>query len=266
MKLLDTPIRPLLSRTPRELVLITGGALACGLALYLEAPWALTTTFVVTTVMLATRFFAARIVAIGMLATALAAHISITRYGRGWLHDFRLGDHIPELTFIGLGLLLLCGRDLAARFDLQPSGTGWRINRWRDLPRLHWRLSSVLGISLGAMGHFLWAAQRNVPAADGVFARWAIYGVLVCLALLFAGQAIGFLVSSALGIAVLVEVLPQVGAAEDHLHRAQAMEPHSLFAGSPHAALPIAIAASLVVLTATPYAARLLWRSLAARS
>jgi hypothetical protein len=262
MKLLDTPI--LLGRTPRELVILGGATLACGLALYLHAPWALVATFVVTTVMLATRFFAARIVAIGMLATALAAHVSFTRYGKFWGPAFRLRDHVPELSFIALGLLLLCGRDLAARYDLQPSGTGWRINRWRDLPRLHWRMSCVLGVALGALGHFLWAAQRNVPAADGVFARWAIYALLACLVLLFIGQAIGFLASAALGIAVLVEALPQLGAAEAHLHNAMAPAP-GLFAGSPHTAVPMVIAASIVVLVAVPYSGLLLWRSLVAR-
>jgi len=266
MRGLDTPIRRLADRTPREVILITGGLVACAGAVYVKAPWAVTVTFVITTVMLATRFFAARIVAIGMLATALAAHLALTRYGEGWTNHFSLGGHLPELAFIAAGLLLLCGRDLVDRFDRAPSGPGWRLNRWRELPRLHWRMSSVLGVSLGALGHFLWAGYHNTPAGAG-WALWAIGGVCVCLLLLFAGQAIGFLVAAALGVAVLVITAPELGAAEAHLHQAWAVPaPHeSIFATSPHTALPIAIAACLVVLASLPYAARLLWRAAAGR-
>ncbi len=265
MKLLDTPVRPLFGRTPRELVLLAGATTACVAALYVGAHWAVTTTFVITTAMLAARFFAARLVAIGMLGTALAAHVSLSRYGDGWTGVLRLGDHVPELVFIGLGLILLCSRDLAGRFDLAQSGAGWRINRWRDLPRLHWRMSAVLGVALGALGHFLWAAQKNAAMADGSWARWAILVICISLLLLFAGQAIGFLVSAVLGITVLVIAVPDLAAAEAYLARGAAGSPGRLFGAAPHAALPVVIAAALVTLTALPYAARLLWRSFCAR-
>ena len=264
MRLLDTPLGSLRGRTVRELVLVTGAVAACAGALYLHAHWAVTTTFVITTAMLATRFFAARVVAIGMLGTALAAHLAVARYGQGWTGGIQLGEQVAGLVFIGLGLLLLCSRDLADRFDLAQSGTGWRVNRWRDLPRLHWRLSCVVGVALGAMGHFLWAAQVNAPAADGAWARWAILVICISLLLLFAGQAVGFLVAAVLGITVLIITVPQLAAAEAHLAHAHAGAPAQPFATAPHAALPITIATTLVTLAALPYAARLLWRSFCA--
>src|SRR5262245_35826641 len=107
MRGLDTSLRPLLGRTPREVILIAGGLTICAFELHRPTvnPWHLA-LFVAGTALFAVRFFAARVVAIGILLSAIAAHLSGLRYGAGWGQQ-----HLFWGTYgMGAGVLLLLSR------------------------------------------------------------------------------------------------------------------------------------------------------------
>jgi hypothetical protein len=264
MKVLDTPLRPLAGRTLREAIIVGGGLGACAYELRSGSPnpWHLG-VFAVGTAMFALRFFAARVVAIGVLLSAIAAHLANLRHTLGWYE--------PELFWgvypMAAGVLLLLSRDLANRFDFAESGPGWRLNRWRALPRSHWRASVLLGWLLGILGHFLLRAWQPAGEAAPV---WALIAILVCIGgifLLFTGRSIVFVITAALGVAVAALVIPQVGAAEALLVGDwTAARPTSiLWNASPSSALPAALAATGIALVSLPYAALHLWHGLRGR-
>jgi len=87
--------------------------------------------------------------------------VLVLRYGAGWMPQ-----HMHWGVYgMSAGVLLLMSRDLAQRFDFNPSGPGWRLNRWRELPRSFWRVSTVLGWLLGILGHFLLRGWQPAGAA-----------------------------------------------------------------------------------------------------
>jgi hypothetical protein len=253
MRFLDTPL-PRVHRTGREALLIAGGLAICAYELRQPSPspWNLF-VFGGGTALFAVRFFAARVVAIGVLLSAMAAHVSSTRYGSGWEPQPLFWAFYP----MAAGVLLLVSRDLQQRFDFAASGLGWRLNRWRELPRSHWRASTALGWLLGILGHFL---LRGWQPAGAAAPTWPLIAILACIGgvfLLFTGRSIVFVITAALGITVAILVVPQVGAAEALLHHAGASASGSLsvlWRASPDSALPAAIAAIGTALVSLPYA------------
>ncbi|HUQ03942.1 MAG TPA: hypothetical protein VM261_15700 [Kofleriaceae bacterium] len=261
MKGLDTSLRPLLGRTPREVILIGGGLTICGFQFTLPTvnPWHLG-VFVAGTALFAVRFFAARVVAIGILLSAIAAHLSGLRYGAGWVQQ---SLHWSAYA-MGAGVLLLMSRDLQQRFDFGASGPGLRLNRWRELPRSFWRVSTVLGWLLGILGHFL---LRGWQPAGAAAPMWPLIAMLVCIAgvmLLFSGHSIVFVITTILGVVVAALVIPQVGAAEALVANGRHLPAPSdvMWRVSPDSALPAAIAAVGSALVSLPYAALHVWKSL----
>jgi hypothetical protein len=259
MKMIDTPL-PWMNRTGRELILIGGGLAIClvELARPQISPWNLG-VFGVGTALFAARFFAARVVVIGVLLSAVASCFSGLRYGAGWTPSGLYWGAYPMLV----GVLLLISRDLEQRFDFAASGPGWRLNRWRELPRAHWRASTVLGWLLGILGHFLLRGWQSAGAAGPT---WPLIAIVVCIGavlLLFTGRSIVFVISAALGIAVAALVLPQVGGAEALMHHPYGgVETAPLWRGMPDSALPAAIAAVGTALVSLPYALLHLWHGL----
>ncbi len=259
---LDRPLRPLLGRTVRELILVAGGLTICAFELARPTlnPWHLG-VFGAGTALFAVRFFAARVVAMGVLLSAIAAHLSSLRYGAAWtpstLHWGVYG--------MGAGVLLLMSRDLQDRFDFSASGPGWRLNRWRELPRSHWRASTLLGWLLGVLGHFL---LRGWQPAGAAAPTWALVAMLVCIGcvlLLFSGHSIVFVITTVLGVAVAALVIPQVGAAEALLDNARHVPtPDVLWRAAPDSALPAAIAAVGTALVSLPYAILHVWNGVRA--
>jgi hypothetical protein len=253
MRGLDTSLRPLLGRTPREVILVGGGLTICAFQLNQPHvnPWHLG-VFVAGTALFAVRFFAARVVAIGILLSAIAAHLSGLRYGAGWMQQ---SLHWSAYA-MSAGVLLLMSRDLQQRFDFNASGPGWRMNRWRELPRSHWRASTVLGWLLGILGHFL---LRGWQPAGAAAPMWPLVAMLVCFAgvmLLFSGHSIVFVITTALGVVVAALVIPQVGDAEGLVASARHLPVPSsvMWRASPDSALPTAIAAVGTALVSLPYA------------
>jgi hypothetical protein len=258
MKVLDTPI--VLNRTLRELILIAGGLVICATELARDGtnPWHLA-VFVAGTALLAMRFFAARVVAIGVLLSAIAAHLSNLRYGDGWTETEVHWCVYP----MAAGVLLLMSRDLAQRFDFAASGPGWRLNRWRDLPRAHWRASTLLGWWLGILGHFL---LRGWQSAGDAAPSWPLYAIVACIAcvvLLFTGRSIVFVVAAALGIAVTLAIWPHIGGAEAMLDRAWATGPtEAMWRARPDSALIAAVSAAGTAIVSLPYALMHVWHGL----
>ncbi len=260
----DTPLRSLLGRTPREAILIAGGLAICALeaARPTPSPWNLG-VFGAGTALFAARFFAARVVAIGVLLSAIAAQLSGLRYGVGWTDSSLHWGTYP----MAAGVLLLMSRDLQARFDFGASGPGWRLNRWRELPRAHWRASTLLGWLLGILGHFL---LRGWQPAGAAAPTWPLLAMLVCLGsvlLLFTGRSIVFLITAILGVVVAAMIIPQVADAEAFLAHARHLpRPTSvLWRASPDSALPAAIAAVGTALVSLPYAVLHVWHALRPR-
>lgn len=260
MRVLDTPIRPLMNRTARELLLIAGGLSFCvfEIARADTNPWHLG-VFVAGTVLFAARFFAARVVAIGVLLSAIAAHVSLLRYGEGWVQR---DVHWAVYAMAG-GVLLLMSRDLAQRFDFAASGPGWRLNRWRELPRAHWRASTLLGWLLGILGHFLLRGWESAGDAAPTWPLVAIIGCIACVFLLFTGRSIVFVVAAGLGIAVLLAVAPHVDAAEAMVDRIRAGGPtEPMWRAEPDSAIIAAASAAGVALVSLPYALLHIWHGL----
>lgn len=264
MKALDTPIEAFAGRTAREALLVCGFAAICGFELLRQHTnfWHLG-VYLTFTGLFAVRFFAARVVAIGVLLSALAAHVANARYGTGW--EPTAGVHWIVYVFAG-GVVLLMSRDLAERFDYAESGPGWRLNRWRNLPRSHWRAATVLGWSLGTLGHFLLRAWQMSGEAGSTWALIAIVSCIVLVFVLFTGRSIVFLLSAALGIFVLSAAYPHVVESEAFIRNAltNPRPGHAMWGAAPGEALPVAIAAGATALVALPYALLHLWRSLIA--
>jgi len=264
MKALDTPLRPLLGRTAREAILVAGGLAICvgELRQTPANPWHVG-LFAAGTALFAVRFFAARVVAIGVLLSAIAAHLSAMRYGAGWVSAPLFWGVYP----MAAGVVLLMSRDLQQRFDLAPTGVGFRLNRWRELPRSHWRASTLLGWLLGLLGHFLlrgWQSSGADPTT------WPLLAIVLCIAgvlLLFTGRSIVFVITAVLGIAVAIAVIPQVAGAETLLHNAfrAPASLDALWRRSPDSALMTAVAAVGVAVVSLPYAVLHLWNGLRPR-
>jgi hypothetical protein len=201
MKIIDTPIRWLAGRTAREVLLIGAGVAVT--AVEARRPdlnlWHLT-FYAGMTIAFAVRFFAARALWVATLVSALGLTLVHEWIGGVWTSP----DLTWRLASFGAALLLLCSRDLRERFDRAESGTGWRTNRWRELPRLHWTLSCWLGYLLGLLANLILLPWRESGGLDATLWPLAlmipIYG---CVLLLFMGRAIAFTVGAAIGGAAI---------------------------------------------------------------
>lgn len=264
MRILDTPIGPLAGRTLRELLILGFGVAVCVFEVARPDPnlWHLT-FYVGAALLFAARFYAARVLFVGFLLTALA----LTVFGGRSFQGFTLHRELWVLGGLVGCLLLLCSRDLRARFDRGPSGRGWRRNLWRDLPRVHWVLSCWVGYLLGLLGNLVllpWLAAGNLAAAT--WPALVLAGVYAAVILLLLGRSVAFLVATVTGAMALAFVWPQVGAAEAYLRDPFLVPAAGIFAWQqPAFALPAAVVGGAVAVLAGSYAAYHVWRSLFAR-
>lgn len=199
---LDRPIASLWGRTAREVLLILGGVAV--------AVWSLcqpqlnlwhTSFYIGATIAFAVRFYAARVVAVGFIATALAlTGINATQ---------------GEPLFWGAlallpGLALLVSSDLRERFDRAP-----RANPWRSIDRRHWVAWCGVGYLLGVLGNLYLLPWRSIFQAGGNWPLVILGAVYLAVGLLFCGRAIAFVVAAAAGLAGLITALaePQLLAA-----------------------------------------------------
>ena len=238
MPIIDSPIRILAGRTPRELILLAivsyGAFLSVGY-------WPEFITVVGVGLIFALRVPQARPIAVGF---CLGWLVSMAALMRGTHFDV---TNVRVLMPAGL-LLLLTSRDLFERFDAAPAR--FIPNVWRDLPAKHWRIMRWTAYSLGVFSAlvvpgWLWAAKFwGVSSATPT---WVLVGIVVSLALLVLGSALGFVVAAAVSAFTLVQLGPALW--QDALVT-QGLRPGMLG--------PICAAALVVLLLSLPYCLRLL--------
>ena len=261
VRYVDSSIRPLLDRTPREIVLIALGVTCSALSF---GHWAEFFTTAGVTLIFALRVPQARPIAVGFCLGWIAAMASFA-YHTGWRADTLALDWnglgLFDLRFIlpAMTLLLLTSRDLFERFDAAPERISWLPNVWRQLPRRHWRTMRWCAYSLGILvalvvPGWLWWTSQLLDLRPDVTSAMPIgitAGIVLSLALLVLGRGLGFLIAAAVGITVLITLGPD------------ALSEWS-YATTPgiHPAMlrPVCIAALAVTALSIPYTARLVGR------
>ena len=219
--------------------------------------WWHLTFYVVAVAAFAARFFAARALGVGLLVSAVGLRL------------IHLREPVPqpdafwyELLALSPGLLLLMSSDLRRRFDRAPSGVGWRVNYWGELPRNHWVLSCWVGYSLGFLANLFILPWDRVGGLDHSLSPLAIVlPIYASVLLLFAGRAVAFVISLAVGVAAVVMALPHVVASEASLRDYTIAPAHDLWALEPTHALFVVIAGSLVAALSLPYAVKAVVRA-----
>lgn len=251
MRVLDTPIAFARGRTPRELLIIAGGAAALAAGIAQGSDTGNLIIYAIMTIAFASRFFAARIMMGGLFIGALALHLPWLLYD-----GFGLTDLAPVVWALAAGLILLSSRDLVARFDNNKAGgiPGFP-NFWLEISRSHRRAFCWCAYSLGALGGLLYHAWLGAPADHAPeWPLWALAGAVACTLLIIAGRSLAFVATAIYGAWVLTIVAPQIGAADRLLAGEWTTDISPLYLYSPQYVLPAAIAAVTAVAIATPYA------------
>jgi hypothetical protein len=260
MRYLDAPIGRLRGRTPREILILGGALFVVSTEALRPAPnvWHLA-YYIIGTLALATRFYAARAIALAFAVSVGVLHSAKLLLGDGWL------THTPwwfGLASMGIAFGLLASESLRLELDLRPSGRGLRYNPWAALPRKDWARSCWIGYAIGVMGNCLLLPWMDTGA--GTWPAVLCVGMLASVLLLIAGRSFGFVLAAAAGIGALVVIAPQLESSWTYARDAWTPMPDGLFATRPELALPGAISAVIVVALAAPYAVRHIWRTLTA--
>lgn len=237
MPIIDTPIRAVRDRTPRELLLLALVAYGAYLS-YGFWPEFITATGVA--LLFALRVPQARPIAVGFCLGWLVS-MAAMMHGQQWdLTNVRI--LIPAVL-----LFLLSSRDLFARFDAAPAR--FIPNVWRDLPTKHWRMMRWCAYSLGVLSAlvvpgWLWAAKYL--GASSVAPTLVVVGIVLALALLVVGSALGFVLAAAVSAFTLLENAPSLFAQDASAPLRQGMLG------------PVCGAALAVLVLSMPYCVRLL--------
>lgn len=211
MRILDTPIRRLAGRTPRELLLIGYGAAATVAAPLLgDDSWNVF-AYAGVTILFAARFFAGRVLYLSMCIAAIALQLA------SWaLPAVTLADQAPVFLQIAVCTLLLSGRDLVDRFDDHGRGLGPLRNFWRDLSiaqRRHVAWGIHLVGTTGACLHHMW---WNVETIGQPVPAWLYAGVAATTVVGFLyvwGRALAAPAAVAVGGAIAWQLAPHLDAA-----------------------------------------------------
>ncbi|MCA9673348.1 MAG: hypothetical protein KC503_47495 [Myxococcales bacterium] len=251
--------RPLLAgRTARELLLV-GGALTVTIAQLarsgLSGNVGNLVVYLAFAAALWLRFYAARALLVGLVVAAMAQVLPQLRAHHAPL--LMLAAHKGlVLAWVG-GLLLLCSRDLVARYDRAPSRHRPFPNFWaavdpRDARWLRgcgYALAACIGASVS-----IWRLSAAPPA-------WllpVIVALSVAVALLCLGRAVVLVVLPLMSLVVVLLFASVVGVAEAQLSsRYYAWG----LIGAPAHVLPAMIAAAAAGLLALPYSLRVLSRA-----
>lgn len=260
MRVLDTPVRLVAGRTPRELLLIGHGVASVLATWHLgDRSWNVY-AYAGVTVAFALRFFAGRVVYLSMCVAALALQLSNLM-----LAHVTLGGLAPTLLGILGTALLLAGPDLVRRFDDEGRGLGPLRNFWRDLSvgqRRHLAWGMHLVAALGGLLHHAW---YNLEAVRLDGPAWLLAAVAACSAvglLYLWGRAIAAPAAVALGAALAWTLAPHLDEAWAILHGRPAAAPLEI-AYSAHFTLTAFACAVATAAVALPWAAR--WARLARR-
>ena len=201
MPIIDSPIRIAGGRTPRELLLIAivsyGAYLSFGF-------WPEFITATGVALLFALRVPQARPIAVGFCLGWLVSMAALM--GTAHFDPTNVRILIPA----GL-LLLLTSRDLFERFDAAPAR--FIPNVWRDLPSKHWCMMRWGAYSLGVFSAlvvpgWLWASAHW--GMSNTTPTWVLVGIIVALALLVLGSALGFVVAAAVSAFTLVTLGPEL--------------------------------------------------------
>jgi len=188
--------------------------------------------YIAATIGLAVRFFAARVVAVGFIVTAIALSLANWRAG---------GALLWTVWALSPALLLLASRDLRERFD-RAEGSGWRTNPWRAIERRHWMLWCWVGYLLGILANVYLLPWMHW-GYEGLWPLAMVGGVYVAIGLLFLGRVLAFFAAAAVGLGALATSIPVLAGSDP-----------GLFLTHPGFVLPAVIAGALVVALSLPYA------------
>lgn len=263
MTLLDREV--LLGRTPRELVFILAGA-GLSIAEFIRpghVDWPNLAVYVLATLAFAARFYAARAAAVATCIGAIAQQ---------WPH-LRTGDvDLGTLAVLPLaGILLLASSDLVERFERAPSRVRWLPNPWSQFTAAETRTLRWAAYAAGALAGLLHhVSEQLIYTRDAVVWPYAcVLALIVALALLSFGRALGLLAVWATSLVVLVLSAPLVVPAEASFAASglpalvgpDLTLPLNIAAGRLYL-LPIALLAAFAAATTTPATLRLLRRTL----
>lgn len=208
MKIIDAPITRLRGRTPRELLILgsLGLFIASGL-LAPRPPWWDMSMFAVALVAFATRFWAARILGLGICVSSLAMALVHVREG-----VWDLGAMQPyQISFAAtwlFGLAVLASPALGKRFERAPTWAPFGralANPYARLPSLHLTAIAVGAISLGALAHLLLRAIEVArPHGLGMELAIPLVAIAGTLLLLVAGRVIGLIAAAGISSAMAV--------------------------------------------------------------
>jgi hypothetical protein len=257
MRWLDHEVPNTGGRSVRELIILSGGlALTIGELLRPGGPdignWLV---YAGATLLFGVRFYLARAVAVGACVGAIAQQ---------WPHLRHGFVDVETLAVLPLAAIaLLASRDLVGRFEGAPSRHRLLPNPWKAFTSAQTRTLRWSCYAAGALGGLLDHSLQISGLADPpLWPRAAMIAIILSIAALSLGRAVGLLVLWLTGVAVAVLIAPQVPAAE------------ALFAGEPYDAdalllvnsadyiLPIFLLAVASAAIATPFTARLLRRAL----
>lgn len=249
MHTIDTPIPAIGGRTAREAALFGIVAYAAYLSF---GHWAEFATATGVALLFAFRVPQARPIAVGFCLGWLVSMAALwSAQVRFYGDEFQLQYLLDMRLLIPAGLLLiLSSRDLFQRFDAAPA----RLipNVWRDLPTKHWRMMRWSAYSLGVWSALVvpgWLWPARAWSLSGELPTWILVGIVLALALLVIGSALGFIVATAVSAFALVKLAPLL------------FEADAISVGiRPGMLGPICGAALVVFLFAAPYCVRLFWR------
>jgi hypothetical protein len=246
MRIIDTPIAALGGRSSRELLLL--GIVAY--AVYLSVGfWPEFATATGVALLFAFRVPQARPIGVGFclgwLVSMAAMTVANVRYYGAELHLANLYD-LRFLIPAGL-LALLSSRALFERFDAAPAR--FIPNVWRELPAKHWRMMRWSAYSLGVLSALIvpgWLWPTRAWGLSSTAATWIVIGIVLALALLVIGSALGFIVATLLSAFTLGKLAPLLSGSD---YFSSGIRPGMIG--------PICGAALVVFLLSAPYCLRL---------
>lgn len=263
MSFLDREVAWCAGRTLREIIAVAGG-LAITAAEFIrpgKPDWGNLAVYVVATLLLATRFFAARAAAVGACIGAIVQQ---------WPY-LRLGDvDVETLAVLPVaGILLLASGDLVDRFERAPSRISWLPNPWAafsaaETRGLRWAayaagaLSGLLDHTAQTTAHKFEMLHQTAP----LWPRLAEGSFMFALLLLCLGRAVGVLLVWLTAVAVLVLAAPLALQAETMLRHDHPITLPIAWFNAAHYLLPIVLLAAAAAAITTPAIARLLRRTL----
>lgn len=195
MRFVDTPVPRLANRTAREAFII-GSMLACCVSALLapHIQWWDFAVFVLATTAFITRFWAARVLAIGTCISALCMAAVHFHAGRWELDSLSFNAYYFVGTWV-LGVAVLWSRDLRQQFERAP-GFGPFANPFASLPDAHLRALTACSIAFGSAGHML---LRHYQLTGDSSLLVQMGAIAACLALLIFGRAISFVATVVVG-------------------------------------------------------------------